>query len=67
MLSKKVKEVLDIHAPVKTFQVGKNYVPWLTKELKALMKARDEALTEAVRSKKPEDRLTYKNLRNNVT
>ena len=67
LLTEKITKVLNKHAPVKTFQVRKNYVPWLTEELKNLMKKRDQALELSIRSKKQEDRLLYKNLRNSVT
>ena len=67
LLTKKINKVLDKHAPLKTFQVRKNYVPWLTVDLKNMMKKRDQALELAIRSKKQEDRLLFKNLRNSVT
>ena len=34
-------EVLDRHAPVKIFQTRKNYVPYLSEEVKQLMKERE--------------------------
>ena len=34
-------EVLDRHAPVKVFQTRKNYVPYLSEEVKQLMKERE--------------------------
>ena len=45
----------------------KNYVPWLMKELKVLMKERDYALHLANSSNDPITKLYYKNLKNTVT
>ena len=59
--------VLDKHAPVKVIQIRKNYIPYLSKETKLLMKERDKAQKLASETKLNEDWLMYKQLRNNVT
>ena len=40
-------KILDKHAPIKTFQQHKNYVPFLSKETKIAMKNRDELKKKA--------------------
>ena len=45
--------VLDKHAPIKVFQIRKNYVPFLSKETKLLMKERDILKTEATKTNDP--------------
>ena len=67
LMTEKLTKHLDKHAPVKTFQVRKNYVPWLSDRLKFLMRERDQALAKANSTRNPNDRLEYKNLRNTVT
>ena len=67
LLTTKIKEVLDDHAPVKTYQVRKNYAPWLTEYTKALMKERDDAQKVSANSKNPDDYRLFKHLRNDVT
>ena len=67
LLTKKIVSVLDEHAPIKSYQVRKNFAPWLTKETKAKMKERDAAQREARITKDVEDIRLYRNLRNQVT
>ena len=45
--------ILNKYAPLKTFQVRNNYVPWLSKETKAKITSRDKLKTEAVKNKDP--------------
>ena len=40
-------EILDHHAPVRTFQIRKHYVPYLSEETKLLMEERDALKNEA--------------------
>ena len=42
IFTKNITNILDIMAPMKTFQVRANYAPFLSKETRDLMKARDE-------------------------
>ena len=44
IFKEKLTNILDIHTPKKTFQIRKNYAPWLSEELKDLCKKRDETL-----------------------
>ena len=53
-------------APVKIFQVRTNYAPWLSSDMKVMMKERDQAQQIASESKNPEDWEKYKSLRNKV-
>ena len=59
LLTGKLTSILDTYAPIRTFQVRKNYVPWLSDDLKTLMKSRDEAFAKAARSNTQEDRNHY--------
>ena len=45
LFEKKFKEILDIHAPIKVFQMRKNYSPFLSEETKLLIEER-KALKE---------------------
>ena len=42
LLSKNLTNVLDEMAPLRTIQIRKNYNPFISKETKELMKARDK-------------------------
>ena len=53
-------------APVKTFQVRSNFSPWLSETTKELMKERNNYQRIASETKKPEDWLKYKLLRNKI-
>ena len=76
--TRKLRYMLNIHAPWVIFQKRKFFIPWITKETKQLMMERErfkeEAKTLAVRDKgrgvSEEQRLAsenYKRLRNKVT
>ena len=67
ILKDNITKVLDKHAPIKTFQVRKNYALWLSEESKDLIKERDRALDTANRTGDANDRIRYKNLRNSLT
>ena len=62
----KVSKVLDEFAPVKSFQVRNNYVPWLSKETQELMKERNTAQHRAATTGLDEDWHLYRQLRNQV-
>ena len=51
LLTTKLNSILDVMAPVKTFQVRKKYAPWLSEETKDLIKKKKEAQIVAVESK----------------
>ena len=63
MLTTKIPSVLDTHAPVKTFQVRKNFAPWLSKETKKIMDERNSAKNIAAHSNNQDDHRLYKNLK----
>ena len=59
------ESVLDIHAPLKKRRVGNTSAPWITPDIRKLMKERDAAKKATKTS--PERWNTYKHLRNKVT
>ena len=67
IFTNKLSEILDRHAPVKTFQTRSNFAPWLSEETKILMQDRDRAQIWASSSKRKEDWSSYRILRNKVT
>ena len=62
LLTKNIAEVIDKHAPMKAFQVRKNFAPWLTSATKEKMKERDSAMLKANSNKDPEDKRFYRNV-----
>ena len=67
LLTTKLSTILDVMAPVKTFQVRTKYAPWLSDETKELIKKRKEAQIVASESKSQDDWREYKNIRNTTT
>ena len=67
MLTKRVTELLDKYAPVRTIQVRSRYAPWLSDETKSIMKERNLAQQFAQRTQNPDDKREYAHLRNRVT
>ena len=59
-----VLSVLDAAAPVKTVQRRKRYRNWVSQEMKAKMKQRDELRNKARDSNRMEDWQSYRNARN---
>ena len=59
--------LLDLHAPYKTSRISKPRCPWLSPDIRNLMKQRGRALTKYKKSKTREDWESYKLLRNTVT
>ena len=59
------ESVLDIHAPLKKRRVGSASTPWITPEIRKLMRERDAA--KKATKTHPEKWNTYKLLRNKVT
>lgn len=57
-------EIFNRHAPLKTVRVTKPKAPWLTPNLKLLMKERDRAKQKHKQTKSNEDFNRYKELRN---
>ena len=59
-------EVLDKHAPIKKVKIRGRPSPYITDEIRELMKSRDRWRKIARRTGKPDAWTTYKNLRNDV-
>ena len=56
--------ILNKHAPLKIFQIRNNYSPWLSVEIKQLMKERDKLRQEATKEGCSDKHKKYKKLRN---
>ena len=67
ILTSNLSRILDQMAPIKTIQVRKKYVPWLSPATKELIKERDAAQARASTSRSQDDWRAYKNLRNATT
>lgn len=67
LLNTYIIELFDKHAPYTISRISKPYAPWLTFNLKQMMKQRDKALSTYKRSKSVDDHNCYKQLRNLVT
>ena len=60
------REIIDKHAPFRTFRVTRPATPWFNDEIKKLMDDRDKYKNKFNQDKKPETEEIYKILRNNV-
>ena len=58
--------LLNKYAPLKKYQVRNNYSPWLSKETKAMIEARDILKKEAIDEGDAIKMRSYKNLRNSI-
>ena len=67
LLTKKLTDLLDSMAPIRTIQVRSKYAAWLSEQTKALLKQRDSAQVVAASSGSQDDWRNYKNLRNSAT
>ena len=67
LFCKQFKWIQDKHAPVKTIQNRKHYVPYITPEIKELMGKRDILRKRAKEENNPQLYNQYKNIRNTVT
>ena len=67
MLVKKLTDILDVLAPVKTIQIRSNYVPGISETTKLLQNERNLAQEKAAETGNPEDWRMYKSLRNQTT
>ena len=61
------KEVIDRHAPFRTFRVTRPATPWFTADIEKLMDDRDKYKNKFNSDKKAETEEIYKILRNNVS
>lgn len=64
ILNENIVNLFNIHAPLKTVRVNKPHAPWLTENLKKIMKMRDTALRNYNYNKTDVNWIRYKNLRN---
>lgn len=63
-LAENILVIFNKHAPYVTSRVTKPYAPWLTDNIKQLMKERKKALSKYEKSKSCSDLLYYRQLRN---
>lgn len=63
-LTHHILDLFNKHAPIRTVRVSKPRAPWLTDNLKLIMKERDKARMKYNRLKTQENWNRYKNLRN---
>lgn len=56
--------LFDVHAPIRHVRVTKPKAPWITPNLRLLMRERDKALQKFKCTRSGEDWASYKNLRN---
>ena len=61
------RDIINKHAPFRTFRVTRPAAPWLTDAVKELMDDRDRYKNKFNIDKKPETELLFKDLRNKVT
>ena len=66
MLTDTINNILDTMAPIKTYQVRKNYCPWLSDKTKELISKRNIVQKKASHTGKEEDWTEYKHLRNQI-
>lgn len=62
----RIQFIFNLHAPFRTYRVSKPRAPWLTDDLRLMMRERDGAFRKFKISNSDEDWLKYKRLRNNV-
>ena len=67
LLTKKLTDILDTMAPIRTIQVRSKYAAWLSDQTKNLLKQRDSAQATAAHTRNPDDWSAYKHLRNTAT
>ena len=66
LLSDKITFILDTMAPLRTVQIRTRYAAWLSKETINLMKERDNLQKKAAESRKREDWVQFKSVRNKI-
>lgn len=64
--NKSVISLFNIHAPMKTSKITKNPAPWLTGNIRFMMRLRQKALSKYKKHKSDADWQSYKDLRNLV-
>ena len=66
LLAKKLNAILDVMAPVKKIQLRHSFAPWVSKDCKAEMAARDAANKTVMESGLDTDWDTFRQVRNSV-
>ena len=66
IVTKKLTDILDKMAPIKTIQNRSNYAPWISKDTKNKINARNEAQKKASQTNMLSDWEEYKRQRNQV-
>ena len=59
-------EIVDLHVPMKKARVRMKSLPWISREIRVLMRARSYYLTKAKKSKRMEDWVSFKSVRNQL-
>lgn len=62
-----ILHLFDKHAPVRNARISKKRAPWITANIKYLMKLRDKALSKYKQRQTPENWERYRQLRNQTT
>ena len=63
IFTKKLTNILDRMAPVKTFQIRSRYATWVSRETKEKIKVRNSAQQKAAQTGLDQDWFLYKQLR----
>ena len=58
--------IIDKHAPLRSLQVSEKHCPWISKDLRCLMRCRDRLKTAAVRGNSQLLFSSYRHVRNKV-
>lgn len=66
-LSDNIVRLFDLHAPLRSIKISKPYLPWITENVKFMIKLRNLALNRFKRTRSPVHWEYYKQLRNYVT
>ena len=61
------RDLIDKHAPYRTFRVTRPATPWLNDDIKSMMDERDKYKNKFNKDKRPETDVLYKDLRNRVS
>ena len=64
--SKAFSSIIEKHAPMKTIRVSEKYCPWITTDLKKMIRSRDKLKKKAIKTGSPLLLASYKHLRNKV-
>jgi len=65
--NKMITHIFDLHAPIKTSRITKSPAPWITENIKFMIRLRKKALSRYKRSRSEASLSEYRQLRNLVT